>query len=161
MDPITGLLVLSLFSAAGSSGYGQYLQNKQLKYQAKVAENNAVAAGYEAEYAKEQAQKDAQNHRDQVAKLLGKQRAAMGASGMVADTGSFLDLELDTVSQGKMDELAILHEGDLEAWRAKVGASNQTAQAQLYRNSMGSPLAAGLMSGIQQGVGYYSMYKMK
>ena len=161
MEPIIGLIILSGLLSAGSAAYSQSVQNRQLKYQAKVAENNAVAAGYEAEYAKEQAQKNAQTHRDQVAKLLGKQRAAMGASGLVADTGSFMDVELDTIGQGKLDELAILHEGDLEAWRAKVGATNERAQATLYRNSTSSPLMAGLMSGAQQGLNYYTMYKMK
>lgn len=148
---------ISAYSAYSS----QKATNKRLGYQAKVAENNALAAKYEGDYAKEQSRIKAKHHRQKVAQAVGKQRAAMGATGIVADEGAFLDLELDTIEQGKLDELAILHEGDKDAWRANIGAANHQAQAGLHRastSSAGLAAAPELMSGAANvGMNYYNL----
>jgi hypothetical protein len=85
----------------------------------------------------------------------------MGASGAVVDSGSFLDLTLDTAKQGELDAMALLHEGKMQAWRSRVQGSNFTAQSDLYKSSKTNPfLAAGgtLLEGAgRAGFGYYQM----
>lgn len=165
-EPTTALAVVSIAGTA-MSAYGMYqgqqAANIQADYQAQIADNNATAARYEGEYAKEAATKAALEQRQKTAAAIGKQRAAMGATGIVADEGTFLDLTLDTAEQGKLDELAILHEGDMQAWQAEIGANNYTAQGELYRASKASPFMAAapkLLTGASNtGLNYYAAIK--
>jgi hypothetical protein len=151
------------------SGYSSYQQrsaaNKQAVYQSQVAANNAITAGYEADYAREATDRKVAQQRLQVSQMVGKQRAAMGSTGVAADQGSFMDLTLDTVEQGKLDELAILHEGDKAVWRSNIEGGNFTAQSGMYAASQSSPVMAavpGLMSGASQaGLNYYNMQNPK
>ncbi len=135
--------------------------NQQADYQAEVAKNNATTAGYESDYARQATELKTAQHRLQVSQMVGKQRAAMGSTGLAVDQGSFMDLTLDTVEQGKLDELAILHEGDKAVWRANIEGGNFTAQSGMYEASKSSPLMAAapvLMNGASQtGLNYYNM----
>lgn len=147
------------------SAYGQYqaanAANKQADYQAKVAANNAAAAEMEAKFAEQQGERNAEAQRRKTAIMIGAQRARMGASGAVVDSGSFLDLTLDTAKQGELDAMALLNEGKMQAWRSRVQGSNFMAQSDLYKSSKTNPfLAAGgtLLEGAgRAGFGYYQM----
>lgn len=149
------------------SMYGQYqaanAANKQADYQAKVAANNAATAEMEAKFAEQQGERNAEAQRRKTAIMIGAQRARMGASGAVVDSGSFLDLTLDTAKQGELDAMALLNEGKIQAWRSRVQGSNFMAQSNLYKSSKTSPfLAAGgtLLSGAgQAGMNYYYVTK--
>ena len=164
----TTLAIASLTTAlAGTavSAYGQMQQTKaanaQADYQAKVANNNARTAEMEAQYAEQQGQKNAEAQRRRTAIAIGAQRARMGASGAVVDSGSFLDLTLDTAHQGELDAMALLEEGQMEAWRARIQGTNYKAQSKLFGMSKTDPhLAAGgtLLEGAgRAGLGYYYM----
>jgi hypothetical protein len=135
--------------------------NKQADFQSKVAANNAQTAEMEAKYAEQQGERNAEAQRRRTAVMIGAQRAKMGASGAVVDTGSFLDLTLDTAKQGELDAMALLEEGQLEAWRARIQGGNFQAQSKLYGMSKTNPYigAAGtLLQGAgQAGMGYKSM----
>ena len=85
-------------------------QNAQMEYNAKVSENNARNAQAEADYARAQGWRNANEKRREVAQLIGAQRAKMGASGAVVDSGSFLDLTLSTKEQGELDAMALAQE---------------------------------------------------
>lgn len=147
------------------SAYGQYsaakAANEQADYQAKVAANNAATAEMEAKFAEQQGQRNAEAQRRRTAIAIGAQRARMGASGAVVDSGSFLDLTLDTAKQGELDAMALLEEGQMQAWRSRVQGSNFMAQSNLYKSSKTNPfLAAGgtLLEGAgRAGFGYYQM----
>lgn len=147
------------------SAYGQYqaatAANKQAEYQSKVANNNARTAEMEAQFAEQQGMRNAEQQRRRTAIMIGAQRARMGASGAVVDSGSFMDLTLDTAHQGELDAMALLNEGRMEAWRARVQGTNYKAQGQLYGMSKTNPfLAAGgtLLEGAgRAGMGYYNM----
>lgn len=150
-DPISATIAnaaTGLFSAVSGAGQAG-AQNAMLEYNAKVAENNAKIKENEASYARAQAMRNAAENRKKTAALIGAQRAKMGASGAVVGSGSFLDLTMNTAEQGAMDAMALLQEGDLQAWRHEIEAGNFRTQAQGYRGSKanaGSTLAGGLLS---------------
>lgn len=170
IDPVTlgtAALVGSLVGT-GVTAYGQMQQasaaSAQADYQSKVAANNAASAEMEARYAEEQGQRNAEEQRRKTAVMMGAQRARMGTSGAVADTGSFLDLSLDTARMGELDALALLDEGNLAAWRARTQGANYKAQSGLYSMSASNnswlPAAGTLLSGVgQAGMGYYQLKK--
>jgi hypothetical protein len=163
-NPMVIPLVISLVGAAVSAK-GQMDQakaaNAQADFQSKVAVNNAATAEMEAKYAEQQGERNAEAQRRRTAVMIGAQRAKMGASGAVVDAGSFLDLTLDTAKQGELDAMALLEEGQLEAWRARIQGGNFQAQSKLYGMSKTNPYigAAGtLLQGAgQAGMGYMSM----
>lgn len=165
--PLLAVSLIFAAVAATASGISAYKQqeaaNKRNKYQAEVARNNAKIAKYEAAYTKQQAAKKAAEQGITVAKFLGKQRAAMGASGIVVDEGTFLDILLDTTSEGRADQLAIMHEGDIAAWRHEMVAGNYISQAGLHDMAISSPwVPAGLAmmgSASNSGMQMYSSYQ--
>ena len=159
-------LIGSVASAAfGAMGAAQQAkaQNNMAEYNAQVAQNNARAAEQEGAYARAQAARNADEKRRETARLIGAQRAKMGASGAVVESGSFLDLTLDSREQGELGAMALLQEGDMAAWRAQLQAGNFYSQAAQARASKVNPrgvLAGSLLSGAA-GVGgaYFSLDK--
>ena len=165
---MTNMMAASMVASGlgmGMQFIGNYQQQKatnaSLKYQARINERNAQIAEMEAEFAEDAAKEKQDKHEKQVRQFLGSQRAAMSGSGMVVDEGSFLDVTLDTAEGGALDALAIEHEGDLEAWRARMTAGNYTAQAGLNRASTSSPFMAAapslLTGAANMGMNYYKM----
>lgn len=85
-------------------------------YQAAVARNNAIVA--------ERAAADAQ-HRGKLAEaqkaietrqLIGRQRAALAANGVVVDRDTALQLTTDTAALGRLDALTIRSNAEREAY---------------------------------------------
>lgn len=166
MCTITG--VVGLVTTIGSAVFGGMnamsqanAQNAQMEYNAKIAENNARNAQAEADYARAQGWRNANEKRRETALLIGAQRAKMGASGAVAGSGSFLDVELDTKEQGELDAMALAQEGDMAAWRAELQRDNYLQNANMSRASKVSTSGAmwgGLLGGAANvGSAYYGM----
>ena len=136
-------------------------QNAQMEYNAQVAENNAKNAQAEADYARAQGWRNANEKRRETALLIGAQRAKMGASGAVAGSGSFLDMEMNTREQGELDAMALAQEGDMAAWRAELQRNNYLSSANMSRASKVSTsgvLMGSLLSGAANvGSAYYGM----
>ena len=164
----TAIAVVGLMSTIGSAVYGTIgavqqanAHNAQMEYNAKVSENNARNAQAEADYARAQGWRNANEKRREVARLIGAQRAKMGASGAVVDSGSFLDLTLSTKEQGELDAMALAQEGDMAAWRAELQRDNYLSNANMSRASKVSSSGAmwgGLLGGAANvGSAYYGM----
>lgn len=166
-DPVMGAISLGLTAVSGISssisGANQAgAQNAMLEYNAKLAENNAKIKENEASYARGQAARNAAEQRKKTAQMLGAQRAKMGASGAAVGSGSFLDLTMSTAEEGARDAMALLQEGDLQAWRYEVEASNFRTQAKGYQGSKvnpGSILTGGLLSTAASTAMTYASFK--
>jgi hypothetical protein len=159
-NPAAFVGVIGLMVSATSAVAQQNAANKRLTFQKNVAENSAKAAEYEGQFAKEQSREEAARARLRTVQFVSKQRAAQGGSGIAVDEGTFLDLTLDTVEQGKLDEMAILYEGDFAAYRASIGSANYRSTGQLAALSQSSAALAGgvtLMAGATKtGQNYYN-----
>lgn len=57
-----------------------------------------------------------QKQREQVRQFSGRQRAAMGASGVMADSGSFGDVLVQSAEMGERDALTIRNNAMRAAW---------------------------------------------
>lgn len=158
--PIALTAVSGVASAVG--GYHDAkAQNASLEYNRQAQMQNAALARQEASYARAQAQRNANEKRKETAMLIGAQRAKMGASGAVVDSGSFLDLSLSTREEGEKDAVGMLQQGDVEAWRHDVQAQRYEEQGRIYGASKKNPwsvLAGGLLStAAQTGMSYFMM----
>ena len=144
---------ISLASTALSTGMGVYqaigqskaqqaqmeAQSKQAKYQADIARQNQQLAEEQASAQRREGYENMTAKRQETARLIGRQRAAMGASGASVDVGSNLDLQADTAAQGEMDAISLYHKGQdagyqtqLQGWNYGQEAAGHEANAAAY-----------------------------
>lgn len=160
-----GALIISAIGV-GVQAYGkkqdQEAANKAAEYNATILERNAQIADMQVENARQRGELEEKQFRLSLSKLKGEQRASFGASGAVVDTGSPLDVLLDTAEQGEFDALTIRHNAAVEAWGYGNQASDYRSQAVLTRFSKKSPSFAAtstLLTGAGQIAGQAASYK--
>jgi len=120
-EPATiGLMALTAFS-----GYQQRAQaREQASYERNAAEINAVNLENQATKVRNKGVEEENMKRREIAQLLGRQRAQLGASGVVTDSGSALQLQEDTAMLGEEDALRIRSNYDDEASSLEQSATN-------------------------------------
>ena len=122
-----------LIGAAVFSAYSSYQAGKaeesRLKYDESLVRYNAQVAERDAE-AKEQARVVEQNKkRKDTRKLLARQRAVIGAGGVVGTEGTPVTVQEVTAEDETFDLLMIGHEFDVAASRDRSRASGLRHQA--------------------------------
>lgn len=149
----------------GVQAYGAYqetkAQNAAAEYNARILENNAQVARYQAADAKQRGEVAEKQFRLRLSQEKGAQRALYGASGAVVDSGSALDVLEDTAAFGEFDALTIRHNAVLEAYGHETQSQNYVSQANLSRmqkRSAGFSAASTLLTGgsslLNQGATY-------
>lgn len=135
-----GAAVVSTAVSAVGAITGAISQSRAAKFNAQLAERNAVIAG-------QQTQAELAMQRRHAAKAIGGMRAAYGASG-VAMEGSPLDVLEDSVAQAELERQNIGYQGVLRAQGYQVDASLSRAGARNaaaggYMNAASSLLSGG------------------
>jgi len=111
---------------------GASAQSAQLEQQKQMAEQNARLA-------KEQAEYNATVKQRTLNQVLGKQKAALAASGVTG--GSSEDVEYDSLLQGTLDSL-------MTKWQGDVQATNYKNQASGFKASASNAMTGGLLSAV-------------
>lgn len=122
----------TLVGAAGSVQQGQAAKAAG-KYNQQVAEMNAELSERRAQDALERGAQEEQRKRQEVARIMGAQTAAMAANGLDITFGSPLDTLIDTATLGELDALTIRTNAYREAYDFRVDAVNQRAGGTLER----------------------------
>ena len=107
-------------------------QKASAEYSAEVAQRNQDMAQEQAASVKRQGYDDAQRQRLKAAGIIGTQRAIAGASGITVDTGSNLDLTMETAEKGELDALAIQQQSLDKAHNLQIQGWNSGQQAAAY-----------------------------
>lgn len=143
----------SLAATALSAGVGVYgavksgqAQNAQAKYQSAVERNNAKIAGWQAQDATQRGQIEEQRQRLATARLRGAQRAGMASNGIEIDSGSPLDVLMDTASLGELDALTIRSNAEREVYGFRAQGGNLMAQAGLTQMAGRNAQTAGYIN---------------
>lgn len=143
-----GSLGASLLSTAVGV-YGQVqagqAQAGQARYQAQVAENNRIIAEQQARDAEMRGQMAEDARRDQTRALIGRQRTALAANGVMVDDGSALDITSDTAAQGEVDALTLRANAAREAYGYRAQGSNFLADAGLQRARADAAIPASMV----------------
>lgn len=134
-------------SAAGAYNQAES-QKASLDYQAAVARNNQVLAGYQADIAQQNAAINEQNSRLKTASLMGDQRAALAANGVDLGEGSASEILASSKFMGERDALMIRDEGARRAWAIKEQGKGYGAEAAALSatSSAINPMMAGASS---------------
>lgn len=146
LDPVSLAVVATV--AAGASAYQATSTQKAVAgYQAKVADNNAQVARWQAADAQARGDTAAANVRRKYAGLVGSQRAALAARGLDIGDGSANAMLQDTAYFGALDESTTRANAAREAWGYQVQAGNfaNSAAASRAQADAANPLmSAGL-----------------
>ncbi len=120
----TGLLVASQL-ASGMAQASAY--EAQASFSESQADINARFAELEAEAALVQGDKDAAEYSKKVRSIVGSQRAALAAQGIDVDSGTALEIQLETAAQGAMDAQTIKN----NAWRQSFGLTQESVASRV------------------------------
>lgn len=155
-------------TASATGAYGTYqaakAENKAAEYNASIMGANADLAEIQAKNAEEAGALEEKQHRQKVSQLIGKQRAAFGASGAVVDTGSALDVTADTAALGEMDAMTIRKNTRNAAWGYRTQGRSYQQQAKLARLGKRNTLLYGgstLLTGMSKLMDQYTWATLK
>lgn len=152
------ILIIAAVAAIAAAGVGAYAsyeqgqaQGKAARYNARVQENQALAAKQQAEFA-------ANQQREQTRRLLARERALYGSSGVDVGVGSPLLVVADTAMQGELEAQAILKGGAdrQSSFRAQAGLDRFMGRQAEMAGNIGA--GATLLSGLGSAAGGYARY---
>lgn len=145
LDPVS-LAVVGTVVAGASAYQATSTQKAVAGYQAKVADNNAQVARWQAADAEARGNTAAANVRRKYAALAGTQRASLAARGVDISDGSANAMLQDTAFFGAVDESTTRANAAREAWGYQVQAGNfasSAAASQAQANAMNPLFSAG------------------
>ena len=132
--------------------------NRAAEWNASIEDMNADWYRLMGEDALARGEKEAGDHRRSVRVLMGKQRAGYANSVVKVDTGSALDVAMDTVKWGEYDAQTILYNAAVEKAGYDQKAANSSMSASMLRQTRRSPtLAAGsvVLNGVSSALTRY------
>ena len=168
------LAAISIASTAIGAGMGVYssiagakqqerqlnAQAEQSRYQAEIARRNQQLSEEEASAKRRQGYESMTAKRLETARLIGRQRAAQGASGAALDEGSALDVIAENAASGEMEAINLYNKGvdeayqsQMQAWNYGQSAAGHDAAASSYDSAAGSAMTSGLLSAGQAALG--------
>lgn len=128
------------------SAYKQANQQKDvLRYQAKVSQNNAQIAEWQAQQALTAGAQQEQVSRVRTAGLEGAQRAAMAANGIDLGEGNATDILATTKFMGEREALTIRDNAARQAWANRIQKQSYLDDANV-NNANAAAINPGLAS---------------
>lgn len=117
-------------------------------YAAKVARNNALQARQAAQIA-------AENAHEKNQRILGAQRARLGASGVMPSEGSPLIVQMDSAEQAALEEARIRYGGQVMAQGYESERALKSYQARISRRGAVVGAGATLLGGVGRSYAAY------
>lgn len=146
LDPVT-MTVIAVAAAGASTYMAVDAQQQQASYQAKVAQNNAQVAAWQAADAESRGNVAAAETRRKYAAMVGSQTARLAANGLDISSGSANATLQDTAYFGAVDENTVRTNAAREAWGYRVqqnNFANSAAASQAHADAADPLLSAGL-----------------
>lgn len=110
-------------------GIGAVTQAKQGEDDAETLRANADIMDQRARDARVRGGLEEKKSRDETRQIMGSQKAAMGASGVEADSGTYAKVQDQTTRMGEQDALTIRSNAYREAWGFDVEAAGMRKKA--------------------------------
>lgn len=108
-------------------------QREAAESQAGLADYNAAVAKLQAQDAIARGREEESQYRQQVAGMIGSQRAGFAGANIDVSSGSALDVQADAAFLGELDALTIRNNAAREAWGYEVEAEDQRRRAEIAR----------------------------
>ena len=150
-DVATGLMVAQLTGTA-ISAIGLFQQGRQesaeADFRSRIASNNAIIAGENAELALEKGRADIRDERRKTLQRIGSQKAQLAAAGFDISEGTSIDILGDTVALGELDVLRIEVDAGNRARNFKIQAQGFESEATLGRFAAKGAKRAGTIGAV-------------
>lgn len=143
--------IMAIAGAAMSLYQGQQANSaakKQAAYQRDVGKVNARNQENQAIKTRNKGVEEENRQRAATAQLLGKQRAQLGANGVLLGTGSALQLQEDTTSLGEADALRVRGNYADQAEAIDQGAQNTIFESEAAASNTEAKGQAAFTSGL-------------
>ena len=121
----------TLLLTAASTVMGAMQARAQGKYQEGVAKYNARVAENQAQETRRVGTEKEHLQRLRPARLLSKQRAQLGAAGVLLGTGSAAQIQEDTLTLGEADALRIRQTTEAQVGALETGAELTRSQGEM------------------------------
>ena len=118
-------------SVMGQMQQGQQAAN-QARFQAQVAQNDAIIAGQQRDRAIKTAASNEEDYRRQQSELFGSRQALLVNTGVQRGAGAPLAVSRDFAGETELQALRLRNEGDVTANRLQQSVLNQQSQAGLF-----------------------------
>lgn len=130
-------------------GVGQISQamqaSKTAKANAQIARTNADIKNKQAADAMQRGADRAAIKREEARAATASLRARAGSTGILADTGTNLDLQEQNAGVGEMNSLTEINNAEREAYGFKIGAMNDLNDAARFKSEGRSAMVNGLL----------------
>nr|WP_186266880.1 hypothetical protein [Burkholderia gladioli] len=133
-------------------------QSKQYGQQADALDRNAALSDQQAQQVFAQGVQREETQRAQAGQQLGAQRAAVAESGFNPNTGSALDVQVQSARNAELDALQTRYQGILQGTSLEDQATQQRYQASVTRASSRSSLLTGGISAAASALGGLTSY---
>lgn len=154
----TAFIASSLFSAYGTYRQGQ-AQAQSAQFNARVAENNAIAAEQQMQTVTEQEGMEKAQLRRRAEEMRATGRVGYATSGVVVGSGSALDWELALTEQEEADIDRIAYNADLERHALQSEAQSWRTTGQARRAEAREYKTASILGAGTSLLSSYSTYK--
>lgn len=135
-----------------AKGVGQFAggvaAKEQASFEAAVLRNNKAIVDRAADETVEEGRQKAQVKQLEIGQLIGKQRAALAGRNVVVDQDTAVELLLDAVRIGRLDEAAIRTNADRDALALRMQGASFETQAQLAERKGADAQRAGIALGL-------------
>lgn len=140
MSALSTLALLSLSAAQTAGRYGDQRRaagaaERQGNYEGDLLDQNATMADRQAADAVARGHEGEQSTRRGMRLLSGSQRAAIGASGVMVDSGSARNVVEGDQELGELEALTIRNNAKREAWGYQVQADDYRRQGGMARTA--------------------------
>ncbi len=151
LRPIRGGVVAAIAVAVVAALGSAYAAYSQGQAQSQAARYNAKVAGNQAINAQNAAAVESQIRREHYKHQMASQRAAIGASGIQADEGSPLLVQVDSAEQASLDLARVKYAGDVQA--SNYGAEQNLQKYYAKQATRSGYIGAGtaLLQGVSAG----------
>lgn len=161
MAAATSALMMASYGVQGTASLvGSYAQasaqRAQGDYQKKMFEMNARFANLNAEDAIKRGDKEASLVKNRARQMIGAQRSSMAAQGIAVDSGSAMDVQLDTASAGVQDAMTVRNNAWREAWGYRVQAQDLMHQGAMAKIAGRSAASQTLLTGGISAIGSFA-----
>lgn len=128
------------FSQAAASESAAEFESSQLETQARLSDLNAASA-------ETRGRDDEAEQKRKTKLLIGRQRAALAAQGIEIDSGSALDLQLESAEFGAADALTIKNNAFREATGHRIESIDSRNRAKLAKITGKSKARSSILTG--------------
>ena len=150
------MMTISTMLMAGKSAVNAYSSYQSGQSEKQAADYNAKMMEQSAQDTIQRGADSAAEHRQKVKKMISSQVVGYAASGVDPNTGTPLDVGVETAGMGELDALRIVNNAQREAWGLNTQASLVRYRGKMAGRAGTMNAVGSILGGASEGVGMFA-----